>query len=71
MRLYAPFFQQGIEHLIDGLVERAEAAAVDTRLAMDADAELHLIIFQGKGGLSGGRYGAGAQRDANRVTKVI
>ncbi|STV48244.1 Uncharacterised protein [Klebsiella pneumoniae] len=64
-------FQQGIEHLIDGLVQRAEAAAVDARLAVNADAELHLVIFQRKGGLPGSRYGAGAEGDTNRVAEIV
>ena len=53
------------------MVQRAEATAVDARLAVNADAELHFIVLQGKGRLSGGRYGAGAEGDANGVTEII
>ena len=38
---------------------------------MNADAELHLVIFQRKGGLPGGRYGAGAESDTNRVAEIV
>ena len=53
------------------MVQRAEAAAVDARLAVNADAELHLVIFQRKGGLPGSRYGAGAEGDTNRVAEIV
>ncbi len=58
-------FQQRVEHFIDGLIKGREGATIDTRLAMNADAKLHLIIRQGKRRFARGRNGTGTESDTN------
>jgi hypothetical protein len=62
---------QRMEHVIHRRVERGERTACNARLAVNADAELHLVLRQGERRFAGGGNGTGAQRDADRMPVVV
>ena len=49
---------------------RLQLVAPAAGLAMDADAELHLVVADVEGRLAGGRHGAAGQRHAHRARRA-
>ena len=64
-------FNQGGEHLRDGVVQPFEGATFDARLAVNAHAKFHFVIGEGEGRLARGGYGASAEGDADAVALVV
>ena len=57
-------------HLLGDRVGAPQTHAPAARLAVDADAELHLVLADRKSRLAGGRHRAGGERHAHRARRA-
>ncbi|MNV67608.1 hypothetical protein D3C71_1604140 [compost metagenome] len=62
---------QGMKHVVHRRIEGGKRTSRNARLAVNADAKLHLVFRQHERGLAGGRYGTGPQCDADRMPVIV
>src|SRR5690606_38171418 len=63
--------QDRVHQLLGDLPGGADLLAVAARLAVDADADLHLVLGQVEGGLAGGGHGAAGQGHAHGAAALV